>query len=71
MDPRCAPQRVFLTHPSDEITQATIDLRAPYPLSRFPSPEGFEASAMPTKNGLRLNQPRTVEDEAVHAAARC
>jgi hypothetical protein len=32
-----------------------IDLRAPCPLSRFPSPEGFEASAMPTKNGLRLN----------------
>lgn len=55
MDPRCAPQRVFLAHPSDEITQATIALRAPYPLSRFPAPERFEARAMPPKDSLRLN----------------
>src|SRR5262249_28440730 len=32
MDPGCAPQRIFLAHPSDEIAQATIDLR---PLKRF------------------------------------
>ena len=29
MDPRRAPQRVFLAHPLDEISQATIDLRPP------------------------------------------
>src|SRR5437016_9987176 len=46
---------VFLAHPSNEITQATIDLRPPCPLSGFPAPEGYEASAMPPKNGLRLN----------------
>src|SRR5438094_9268688 len=55
MDPGRAPLRVFLAHPSNEITQATIDLRAPCPLSGFPAPEGYEASAMPPKNGLRLN----------------
>jgi hypothetical protein len=37
----------------DEITQATIDLRAPCP--GFPTPESFEARAMPPKDGLRLN----------------
>src|SRR5205807_5638243 len=42
MDPGRAPQRVFLAHPLNEITQATIDLRAPYPLSGFPAPESFE-----------------------------
>ena len=35
MDPRCAPQRVFLTHPSDEIAQLTIDLWPPCPPSGF------------------------------------
>jgi hypothetical protein len=28
MDPGRAPLRIFLAHPLDEITQATIDLRA-------------------------------------------
>jgi len=51
MDPGCAPQRVFPAHPPDQITQATIDL-PPYPISGFPTPEDFEASAMPTQNGL-------------------
>ena len=55
MDPGRAPLRVFLAHPLDEITQATIDLRAPCPLSGFPAPESFEARAMPPKDGLRLN----------------
>jgi hypothetical protein len=48
MDPGCAPQRVFPAHPPDQITQATIDLRPPCPFSGFPTPEDFEASAMPT-----------------------
>jgi hypothetical protein len=55
MDPGCAPQRVFPTHPLDQITQATIDLRPPCPILGFPTPEHFEASAMPTQNGLRLH----------------
>ena len=55
MDPGRDPLRIFLAHPLDEITQATIDLRAPCPLSGFPAPESFEAGAMPPKNRFRLN----------------
>src|SRR5436309_14133304 len=49
MDPGRAPQRVFLAHPLDEVTHATIDLRAPCPLSRLPAPERFPARAMTPK----------------------
>src|SRR5207248_7269265 len=55
MDPGRAPQRVFLAHPLNEVTQATIDLRAPCPLAGFPAPERFQASTMPPQDGLRLN----------------
>src|SRR5260370_5094517 len=41
--------------PLDEISQATIDLRAPCPLLGFPAPESFPARAMPPKDRLRLN----------------
>ena len=39
----------------DFVTQATIDLRAPCPLSGFPAPESFPARAMPPNDRLRLN----------------
>ena len=55
MNPGRAPQRVFPAHPLNEITQATIDLRAPCPLSRFPAPESFPARATPPKDRLRFN----------------
>jgi hypothetical protein len=55
MDPGCAPQRVFSAHPLDQIPQAAIDLWPPYPISGFPTPERFKASAMPSQDGLRLN----------------
>jgi hypothetical protein len=45
----------------DEITQPPIDLRAPYPLSGFPAPEAFKASAMPAKDRLRLNDMGYIE----------
>jgi hypothetical protein len=61
MDPGRAPLLVFLAHPSNEITQATIDLRAPCPLWGFPAPENFEARAMPPKDGLRLNNAGRTE----------
>ena len=61
MDSGRTPQRVLLTHPLDKITQATIDLRAPYPLSGFPVPESFEASAMPPQDRLRLNHIGYIE----------
>ena len=55
MDPGRTPLRVFPAYPSNEITQAMIDLRAPCPLAGFPAPESFEATAMPPKDGLWLN----------------
>ena len=45
----------FLAHPLDQITQATINPRPPCPISRFPAPESFEASAMPPQDSFRLN----------------
>ena len=39
----------------DQISQATINPRPPCPITRFPTPEHFETSAMPTQDGLRLN----------------
>ena len=56
MDPGCAPQRVFPAYPPDQITQATINVQPPCPISGFPTPEDFDASAMPTQNGLRLHR---------------
>jgi hypothetical protein len=61
MDPGRAPYRVFLAHPPDGITQATIDLWPPCPLSRFPASERLEARAMPAEDGLRLNDPCRTE----------
>ena len=55
MDPGRAPLRIFLAHSLNEITQVTIDLRPPCPISRFPTPERCKANAMPPQNGLRLN----------------
>src|SRR5438270_12377411 len=52
---RDAPHSGFSSHPLNEITQATIDLRAPCPLSRFPAPESFPARATPPKDRLRFN----------------
>ena len=48
-----APQA--LPVPLDKITQTTIDPRPPCPVGGFPAPEHFEASAMPSYDGLRLN----------------
>ena len=51
MDPGRAPLRVFPADPLDEISQATIDLRPPCPLSGFPAPEGCEARAVSARAG--------------------
>ena len=61
MDPGCAPQWVFPAHSLDQITQATINLRPPCPMSGFPTPESFEARAMPPKDRLRLHHPGQIK----------
>jgi hypothetical protein len=55
MDPGCAPQRIFLAHPSDEIAQLTIDHRPPCPMPGFPAPESFETRSMPPKDSFGLH----------------
>ena len=55
MDPGRIPLPVFLAHPFNEVTQATIDLRAPYPLPGFPAPNGSEPCAIPPKDRLWLH----------------
>jgi len=56
-----APQRILSTHPLDEITKATIDLRPPCPISGFPAPLSREVRAMPPQNRLRLNHPGQID----------
>ena len=74
MDPGRAPLRVYLAHPLNEIAQATIDFRSPCPISQFSAPESFEASAMPPKDGLRLNHLGSIKQagpEPCHPDKQC
>src|SRR5262245_36654747 len=48
-------------HPTDEITRATIDLWPPRPIPGLPAPKRLEACAVPSKNGLQLNDLRRTE----------
>jgi hypothetical protein len=61
MDPRRSPLWVFIAHPSDEIAQLATDLWPPCPPPRFPTPERRETRTMPSKDGLRLNDMRRIE----------
>ena len=49
------PTAGFARSSLNEITQATIDLRAPCPFARFPAPESFPARAVPPQDGLGFN----------------
>jgi hypothetical protein len=51
------PERVFQTHPTDQVRQSTIDLRQPCPSPRFPAPIDSEASPMPAPHCLGLHYP--------------
>src|SRR5258708_20481163 len=61
MDAGRSPLRVFPAHPSDKVTQATIDLWPPCPLSRLPPPERRKAPTLPSNNFLRLTDLRRAE----------
>jgi len=61
VDAGCAPKWIFLAYPPDQVTQATIDLRSPCPLPRFPSPIEMEPRSVPSQHGLRLNHPDHIE----------
>jgi hypothetical protein len=55
VNPGCAPKRIFLAHPPDQITQPPINPWPPYPLSRLPAPIRTETDPMPAQHSLRLN----------------
>ena len=57
VNPGHTPLWVFAIHPPDQVTQAPIDFRPPYPVSGLPPPKHPKTRAAPSKNGLRLNQP--------------
>src|SRR5262245_11135364 len=50
------PTAGFPAHSLDQITQITIDLRPPCPISRFPTPEDFE-TARCHQDSLRADLP--------------
>ena len=58
---RAHPQGIFPAHPSDEITQAKIDLRSPCPIPRLPAPVSHEARTMPSQDRLRLHHLSQIE----------
>src|SRR5687768_11063918 len=53
-DPRTAPCRVRLPHPSDQSNEFTIDFRPPAS-PRFPAPKQTEPGAMPADNRCWLD----------------
>jgi len=57
MDPGRAPLRVFPADPLDEISQATIDLRAPCPLLGFPAPEKLSSPRDATEGSSPAERP--------------
>src|SRR6266446_3439716 len=57
MDPGRAPLRVSPADPLDEISQATIDLRAPCPLLGFPAPEKLSSPRDATEGSSPAERP--------------
>ena len=55
VNPGCTPQWVFPAHPPDQVMQASVNARPPYPPPRLPAPISFETCAMPAQEGLRLH----------------
>ena len=61
MDSRRTPQRVFLAHPLDQITQAVMDYRPALPYFGISNAKTFEAGAVPSQDGLRLHHLGQIE----------
>jgi len=75
MDSGCSPLWIFLAHPSDQVTQAAIDLWPSCPGSRLPPPERLEARAVPPKNWspaerLASHRAGSAKDGSSRPAAR-
>ncbi len=61
MNPRCAPQRIVLAHPPDQVRHSPINPWPPCPLSRVPPPKETETSPVPAQDSLRLNHTDHIE----------
>jgi hypothetical protein len=61
VDAGCAPKRIFLAHPPNQIPQSPVNPRPPSPLPRFPAPIDTESRSVPSQHGLRLNHPDYVK----------
>jgi len=59
---RCAPKRVLDAHPPDLGTQLRLDLRAPSPRARLPTPVAAKAGPMPPNKRLRLDDREDLQN---------
>ena len=62
MNPGSAPQRVGDAHGADQLPDFERHLWSAAARSRRPSPEHAKTSAMPTDNGLRLNDHQSIHN---------
>ena len=62
MNPGSAPRRVGEAHGTDQLLDFERHLRSAAARSRLPSPEQAKPSAMPTDNGLRLNDHQGIHN---------
>ena len=62
MDARRSPKRVLDAHPPDQHTEVFLDLRAPSPRTRFPTPEAAKAGPMPPHERLELHDGEDPQD---------
>src|ERR1700733_2216138 len=57
-----APKRIFDAHPPDQYAQLRVDLRAPSPWARRPTPIGAKAGPVPTQERLGLDDCESLQD---------
>src|ERR1700733_11308034 len=57
-----APKRIFDAHPPDQYAQLRVDLRAPSPWARRPTPIGAKAGPVPTHERLGLDDCENLQD---------
>src|SRR6478752_9348607 len=61
VDARRTPERVLNAHLLDQRTQMPVNLRAPAPIPRFPSPVTAKTSPMPAHQRLRPDDLKNLQ----------
>src|SRR6202166_235637 len=62
VDARRTPKLVLRAHLPDQRAQLRLDLRAPSPRARFPTPTAAKADPMPPHQRLRLDKRHDLQD---------